>query len=310
MNRGGGIRGEELRPSMSREARGQAWQPSLRWDHPLVAEERACAGGVNCQKPGGSHLDFAQFALQRSSCSLASQTKTGLAYHSALAATRTNTEHKSLRAMFHMDGVLVDSSEAHDESWKGPGEESGKPFPRELFAATTGTPNHGIIPRWLGPHAGREEVRRLFDCKEGLHRRVAPSELKPMNGVKGPIAGLRHERFALPAGSSGLRADVELALRIINRVDAFDAIVSSEDVRRGEPHPEVFLPSARRPETTPNRRVVFEDAPQGVQAAQAAGTRIVALASTGAASALAAADVVVNSLREVHPGHLRATPRS
>ena len=59
-------------------------------------------------------------------------------------------QERSYGAIFDMDGVLVDSTEAHYEAWHRLGEEVGVPFERALFDETFGMTNYQIIPMWLG----------------------------------------------------------------------------------------------------------------------------------------------------------------
>jgi beta-phosphoglucomutase len=85
-------------------------------------------------------------------------------------------------------------------------------------------------------------------------------------------------------------------------------------VSRGKPDPQVYLLAAQRLGLPPGQCLVVEDAPQGVQAAHAAGMACIGLASTGRTRAeLAAADDVVDRLEEISPariGDLIAARRS
>ena len=81
--------------------------------------------------------------------------------------------------------------------------------------------------------------------------------------------------------------------------EAFDAVVSAEDVTHGKPNPEVFLVAAQRIGVPPVRCVVFEDAHVGIEAAHAGGIRAVAVTTTHSAEELAAADLVVKRLDEL-----------
>jgi beta-phosphoglucomutase-like phosphatase (HAD superfamily) len=77
------------------------------------------------------------------------------------------------------------------------------------------------------------------------------------------------------------------------------AYVSGSEVKKKKPDPELFLTAARRMRLVPARCVVFEDAPSGVQAARAAGTRCIAVTNTVPEPELAAADLVCDSLARV-----------
>jgi beta-phosphoglucomutase-like phosphatase (HAD superfamily) len=104
---------------------------------------------------------------------------------------------------------------------------------------------------------------------------------------------------ALAIGSSGVRANLELTVTECGLDGRFVRITSLEDVTRGKPDPQVFLLAAAGAGVSPERSVVFEDAPVGVRAAKAAGMYAVGVATSNPAQALrdAGADEVVADLR-------------
>ena len=89
------------------------------------------------------------------------------------------------------------------------------------------------------------------------------------------------------------------------RLDWFDVVITGDDVTRKKPDPQIYLLTAERLGVPPERCVVFEDAPAGVEAAKRAGMLCVAVTSTVEASELARADLVVDSLAEVAMEELR-----
>jgi HAD superfamily hydrolase (TIGR01509 family) len=84
----------------------------------------------------------------------------------------------------------------------------------------------------------------------------------------------------------------------------FDAVITGDDVTRKKPDPQIYRLAGERLGLPPARCVVVEDAPVGVQAARAAGMWCVAVTSSAPREALAAADLVVDSLAEVTLGRL------
>jgi HAD superfamily hydrolase (TIGR01509 family) len=84
------------------------------------------------------------------------------------------------------------------------------------------------------------------------------------------------------------------------------AYVSGSEVKKKKPDPELFLTAARRIRLEPAQCVVFEDAPSGVQAARAAGTRCIAVTNSVPAPELAVADLVCDSLEQVDLATVRA----
>jgi beta-phosphoglucomutase len=210
-----------------------------------------------------------------------------------------------LGVIFDVDGVLVDSLEAHYASWSILGDAVGKPHPRDLFARTFGMHNREIIPLWLGPGVPPEDVEELSTTKEALYRWVARRALRPLDGAASLVEDLASSGFLLAVGSSGPRENVELSLRVLGVRDRFSALSTGGDVREGKPDPEVFLKALERLGLPASRCAVVEDAPQGVEAGLRAGLRVIAVATTRDPEELRHAHLVVRSLRELSPERIR-----
>ena len=88
------------------------------------------------------------------------------------------------------------------------------------------------------------------------------------------------------------------------KLEWFDAVITGDDVTRKKPDPQIYLLAAERLGLPPERCVVFEDAPVGVESAKAAGMSCVAITNTVGPVALADADIVVSSLADVDLGAL------
>src|SRR5690606_11962437 len=86
----------------------------------------------------------------------------------------------------------------------------------------------------------------------------------------------------------------------------FSALITAEDVHVGKPDPEVFLLAAAAIARSPEHCIVFEDAPVGIEAARAAGMKVVGVATTHGPDVLGAADVVVRRLDELDVAALKA----
>src|SRR6202044_3772364 len=114
--------------------------------------------------------------------------------------------------IFDMDGVLVDSTEAHYQAWKEIGDEIGHPYPKDVFLKSYGMHNRQSMPLWLGHPISEDEMTKLAHRKEALYREEAPQTLKPIPGVVALIKALAADGFLLAVGSSGPAANVAMAL--------------------------------------------------------------------------------------------------
>jgi beta-phosphoglucomutase len=205
--------------------------------------------------------------------------------------------------IFDMDGVLVDSYQAHFESWRQLGRQIGFEMTERQFVATFGRTSREIIADFW-PHLATSDaaITALDARKEALFREILADDFPEMEGAVELIDALAAAEVPLAIGSSGPPENVALVLEKLGRRDKFRGVVTGMDVTRGKPDPQVFLLAAERLGLPPARCVVVEDAPAGVSAAKAAGARCIGLASMGRdPQVLAQADRVVRSLQELAP---------
>ncbi|MDX6767796.1 MAG: HAD family phosphatase [Candidatus Methylacidiphilales bacterium] len=203
-------------------------------------------------------------------------------------------------ALFDWDGVIVDSSRAHRISWEQLALEEERVLPEDHFERSFGMKNARIIPELLEWSREPAEIKRLSNRKEALYREIIREEgIEALPGVGALLGSLRDAGVPCVVGSSTDRENIVTILGMLGLRNAFDGMVTSEDVTLGKPHPEVFLKAAALAGVEPGRCVVFEDAPVGIQAARAADMKVVALASSHPRERLEGADRVVAHLGEV-----------
>lgn len=208
-------------------------------------------------------------------------------------------------ALFDWDGVIIDSSSHHEESWERLGREVGKPLPEGHFKRSFGRKNEMIIPEILDWTHDQAEIHRLSLRKEALYREVvAERGVEALPGVRTWLERLHAAGIPCAIGSSTHRENIQLSLGLIGLGEFFAAAVTSEDVTQGKPHPDVFLKAAARLSVDPTRCVVFEDAHVGIAAARAGGMKVVGVATTHPAEELTQADVVVHRLDELEVADL------
>jgi beta-phosphoglucomutase len=201
-------------------------------------------------------------------------------------------------AIFDHDGVLVDSLESHTQAWLEMGRREGLNLSPQFVHETFGMTNPSIFRRLLGDSVSDADLQRYSDLKESYYRDVARGKIHLMDGVREVLDALTAHGVKLAIGSSGVLPNLELTVTECGLTGRFAAIASLEDITRGKPDPQVFLVAATKAGGSPERSVVFEDAPVGIQAAKAAGMYAVGVMTTHPAEALkeAGADEVVENL--------------
>jgi HAD superfamily hydrolase (TIGR01509 family) len=208
-------------------------------------------------------------------------------------------------AIFDWDGVILNSAVHHETSWERLAKEYGKVLPENHFKRGFGMKNEVIIPELLGWTSVPTEVRILSLRKEALYREVVREMgIEPLPGAREWLEALKESGIPCIIASSTHRENITTTLEVIGLGDFFVGAVTSEDVKRGKPDPEVFLTAAQRLEVEPRNAVVFEDALVGIAAARAADMRVVAVATTEPREKLVHADLVVDRLDELRVSQL------
>jgi HAD superfamily hydrolase (TIGR01509 family) len=211
-----------------------------------------------------------------------------------------NPDRMKWGALFDWDGVVIDSSRQHAESWALLAAELGKALPRDHFLRGFGMKNQVIIPEILGWTRDPDEIHRYSLRKEELYREIVRERgIEPLPGVVGLLAMLSEHGVPCAVASSTHRENIETIFDVIGVRAYFQAVVTAEDVAHGKPDPEVFLKSAARIGCDPRYCVVFEDAHVGIEAGLAAGAKVIAVATTNPIESLVNADLAVASLQDV-----------
>lgn len=203
-------------------------------------------------------------------------------------------------AIFDWDGVIIDSSAHHEESWERLAAETGFRLPTGHFKRGFGMKNEKIIPDLLGWSFDAADIRRLSLRKEELYREIVKEwGIEPLPGVVNWLDRLRERGIPCAIGSSTHRLNIDTGLSILGFSERFAAVITAEDVRAGKPDPEVFLSVAARIGLPPEHCVVFEDALVGIEAAHRGGMQVVAVATTNPIDLLKQADIAVHRLDEL-----------
>jgi HAD superfamily hydrolase (TIGR01509 family) len=209
--------------------------------------------------------------------------------------------------IFDFDGVIADSEPLHLAAFQQALEPEGILLTTEAYYADyLGYDDYDAIVAALR-EAGRppteESVQRLMAAKAEHFLALVREGVRILPGVPAFIRQAA-TRVPLAVASGALRREIELILAYAGLRQAFEAIVSAEDVSEGKPAPESFLLALERlkervPTLAPGDCLVIEDSRAGIEGARRAGMRCLAVANSYPASELGAADVVVPSLEKV-----------
>jgi HAD superfamily hydrolase (TIGR01509 family) len=203
--------------------------------------------------------------------------------------------------VFDLDGVLVDSEQVWDEARREVVDASGGHWRDEATREMMGM----SAPEWarylhdeLGvPLAPQEINDRVVGAVLDRYRQSLPLLPGAVETVQRLAA-----RWPLGLASSANRPVIDEVLRTAGLTDCFQATVSSEEVDRGKPAPDVYLAAAQRLDVDPRACAGVEDSSNGLRSAAAAGMAVIAVPNQHFppdADALELADLVVQSLPEL-----------
>jgi len=204
--------------------------------------------------------------------------------------------------IFDVDGLLVESEEYWDRARRD--------YVEGYDGVWTDADQRNVIglnsrewARYMRTsfHIGLPDEQIIADMKA----RVLDLYHEHMPALPGAVGTVQllASRYPLAVASSSPRTIIEAVLTSLGIRSLFAAVVSSDEVARGKPWPDVYLEAARQLDIDPQRAVVFEDSLNGVRAAKAAGMTVIAVPNRrfGAPGDVAAADLILSSLEDFHP---------
>ncbi len=212
--------------------------------------------------------------------------------------------------IFDLDGVLADSEQLWNDAKQAVVQESGgrwrEDAPRDMMGMSSPEWSAYMRDNLAVPLDADEINRRVVGRMEDLYREQLPLLPGAMESVRAIAA-----EWPVGLASSSNREIIDLFLSESGLRDAFAVAVSSEEVERGKPAPDVYLEAARRLKVAPAGCVAVEDSSNGLRSAAAAGMRVIAVPNPHYppdADALELASSVVEVVGEVTPDLIRSLP--
>lgn len=223
-------------------------------------------------------------------------------------------QNKRKRAfIFDMDGVLTDNMRLHANSWVELFRDFGlQGLDAERYLVeTAGMKGLDVLRYFLDPQISSDEGERLTELKDFLYRVMSRKLIKPMPGLLPFLDSAEQSGVQLGIGTGAGPKNIDYVLGILGLTNTFKAIVNPHQVKRGKPHPDIFLRAAELLEVEPASCIVFEDALPGVEAASRAGMACIAVTTTNRAEAFSRFDnvlQVIDDFTQLYPNDLFAEP--
>jgi len=200
--------------------------------------------------------------------------------------------------IFDLDGIVVNTVPLHFKAWKKMFSEYGKDFSFQDYKEKVDG-----IPRIDGakailPQLSQQELKKAASKKQNYFLEFLEKEgVKVYESTLNLIKNLRKESIKVAVISSS--KNCLYILKKANIDNLFDVIITGNDIKRGKPHPDVFLLAIERLNLSPKQCVVFEDAVLGAEAAKMAGIRCVGVDRYNNPERLRGADLVIADVNQI-----------
>jgi beta-phosphoglucomutase len=200
---------------------------------------------------------------------------------------------------FDMDGVITHTMPYHFYAWKKVFKDAGLGISELEVFLREGQPGRRTIHeifRERGIPFTKEDADDILKKKEALFKRIVRQRFIP--GARGFLSFLHKKGVALALVTGTSQHEAHRILPAVI-VDLFDAVITSDDVRHGKPHPEPYLLALKKLRVNPSEAIVIENAPFGIKSAKAAGLRCIALETSLPRKYLKQADFVFSSFKAI-----------
>lgn len=202
--------------------------------------------------------------------------------------------------IFDLDGTMIDNNAYHLAAWRQYLTDLGINITEEEYRKNiNGRTNKDAIEYIYRRTMTKEEAMVYALEKEAVYRRIYQPFIQPVEGLTGLLKLLEQKNIPMGIATSGIQVNINFMFEHIPVRNFFSAVINSEHITHGKPHPEIFLKTAEALHVSPGSCLVFEDAAVGVEAAKAAGMNVVALTTTQTEAELAEADLIIKDFSDL-----------
>lgn len=179
--------------------------------------------------------------------------------------------------IFDMNGTMIDDMRYHEQAWYHIlVNELKAPLTQEQVRHQIYGSSAEIFERVFGHgRFSKEEVDTISQAKEARYRVEFRPHLKLIEGLDAFLRKAKDAKILLAIGTAAPVPNIDFVLDNLSLRDYFPVVIGPDDVARSKPDPEVFVKAARRLGVDPEKCVVFEDVPKGIEAADRAGMKAV-----------------------------------
>ncbi len=209
---------------------------------------------------------------------------------------------KNFSVIFDMDGTMVNNTPYHYKTWQVMFEKygMGELTSHTYYSEFSGVPVIDTVRRLFGGSRDNDGLHQLVKEKESIYQDLYTAHAVPVNGLVDFLRELKQNGIKIAIASSASIHDIDFVLERIHVREYFDVIIDGSQVRKGKPSPEIFLKTAGHLGTPPENCAVIEDSIAGIKAGNAAGMKVIGIATGNTAEKLQPTALVINDFTELN----------
>ena len=183
--------------------------------------------------------------------------------------------------IFDIDGTLVDSNDAHAQSWVDTFAEAGYGVPFNVVRPLIGMGADKLLPKTIGVKHDSEEGKKLLARRSEIFQEKYLPRLKPLPGSRTLVLRVRAEGLKPIVATSAKDAELEGLLQAAGVNDLMEEKATSSDAKRSKPDPDIVEAAIEESGIDKENLIMIGDTPYDVEAATRAGVKCIAFRSGG-----------------------------
>jgi HAD superfamily hydrolase (TIGR01509 family) len=183
--------------------------------------------------------------------------------------------------IFDIDGTLVDSNDAHAQSWVETFAEAGYDVPFAAVRPLIGMGGDKLLPKTIGIRHDSEEGKKLSKRRSEIFRKKYLPNLRPLEGSRALVLRVRSEGLKAIVATSAKDEELKGLLEAAEVADLMEEKATASDAKRSKPDPDIVEAAIKESGTSPKNLVMIGDTPYDIEAASKAKVRTIAFRSGG-----------------------------
>jgi HAD superfamily hydrolase (TIGR01509 family) len=183
--------------------------------------------------------------------------------------------------IFDIDGTLVDSNDAHAQSWVDTFAEAGYDVPFDAVRPLIGMGADKLLPKTIGIGHDSAEGKKLIKRRSEIFRGRYLSRLRPLEGSRELVLRVRSDGLKAIVATSAKDKELTSLLKAAQVEDLMQERATASDAKRSKPDPDIVQAAIEESDIEPEHLIMIGDTPYDIEAATKAGVRTIGFRSGG-----------------------------